>query len=210
MSKGSDTAIVANQYNVELQSFFQNNNVLLFGQSGSGKTTFVQHIQRIVPLRYISMGEMTRSALQYDNDDEIKTLFRRGGKWPVPVIQRIVQPYLGNQAPYVLDGVPKYPDEAQWLSGVISTSPFPTTSVTLNLSTEESYRRQQLRDNSQRPETAVQLTERITTYNENQQAISEILKPFLTNVIEIDVTGATPKQLVGVFIGQLLIGKESV
>jgi putative ribosome biogenesis GTPase RsgA len=54
----------------KIAKFFNTNDVVLFGITGVGKTTFVNHLQMISPLRYISLGEITRNKIMHEKNEQ--------------------------------------------------------------------------------------------------------------------------------------------
>jgi len=184
---------------VAISDFMGKNDLVLMGMTGVGKTTFVNHLAREVPLRYVSLGEITRSAVEYDTDAHVTELMRRGGTWPLDVIVDLVQPYVEIPTPYVLDGVPKHEDEADWLAAHIAERPIPTTALLLWATSAKIDERLARRGGQKRPETPEQITDRITTFSKKYERLMTILRPELNRVIEIDTTMRTPRQIIAQF-----------
>lgn len=185
--------------NAAVAEFIDNNDLLLMGMTGVGKTTFVNHLAREVPLRYISLGEITRSAVEYNTDDRIAELMQRGGTWPLDTIVGLVRPYLDIPTPYVLDGVPKHEDEADWLARHISGRPVPTTALLLRATNNKIDERLTRRSSQERPETPEQIADRISTFSKKYEKLMTILKPELDRLVEIDTTMHTPQEVVAQF-----------
>ncbi|MEI6249381.1 MAG: hypothetical protein WCP00_02145 [bacterium] len=92
------------------------NDVVLFGITRLGKTTFVNHLQMIAHLRYISLGEITRTKIMHEKNECVASLMREWGEWPPKDIQDLISPYIiNNPNTYVLDGVPTHENESEWL-----------------------------------------------------------------------------------------------
>lgn len=178
-----------------LRTFFQTTDVLLFGMSGSGKTTTVRSLQSFVPIRYVSVGEITRAQIQFGKENQIQGLIRKGGKWPLEIIQGIIEPYMNLPTPCVIDGIPKYHDEASWLLDRLRQRDNHLATVTLHLSVDEAQRRQAERDNTGRLETMDQFTERHAVYARHHATIMDILSPALDQSIELDAS-ASPSEIV--------------
>ena len=170
------------------------------GMTGVGKTTFVNHLQRSVPLRYISLGEITRSAINLQKDAEIRSLMEKGGVWPLKTIQDLVEPYIAQSSPFVLDGIPKHIEEADWLVSYMSTRPHQRSAVILTAS-EEVVRRRITDDNERttRPETLKQIEDRIDVFNTRQRAVMLVLDRVLSRTIVLDTTDMNPSDTINKF-----------
>lgn len=180
-----------------LRNFVKTNDILLLGVTGIGKTTFVNHLQRSVPVRYVSLGEITRSKAMYENNTYIASLLEKGGVWPIETIQNILNPYiLDNPTPYILDGAPKHTEEARWIAEHMMAREHEQTAIVLNAPDNIIRERLKLRDQSNRPETNEQIEDRIKTFNEKNGIILEIVHRALSRVIEIDTSNIQPYQIV--------------
>lgn len=162
------------------------------GVMGVGKTTFVDQLQRSVPLRYVSLGAITRSIIAQPGGENISELMQRGGVWPLKTIQDLVKPHLAMPTPYILDGVPRHPEEAEWLAAELEQSSYPTTALILRASRQEVRRRLQTRECLTRPETLEQIEDRVNVYDANYQSIKLILGQTLYRFVEIDTTALSP------------------
>jgi len=176
-----------------VHDFIATNDVILMGMTGVGKTTFISHLQRVTPVRYISLGEITRSAMSHQKDETIRLLMEKGGVWPLEVIQNSIAPYITQPSPYVLDGVPKHVEEAQWLASHMATRPYESSAVILTAS-EEIVRRRIAEDNERvaRPETIEQVEDRIRVFNMRHGAVMNLLHYVLSRTIVLDTSDMSP------------------
>ncbi len=176
-----------------VHDFIATNDVVLMGMTGVGKTTFVNHLQRVTPLRYVSLGEITRSAISHQKDEKVRSLMERGGVWPLETIQGSIIPYITQPSPYILDGVPKHTEEAQWLASHIERRSHESSAIVLTAS-EEIVRRRIAEDNerSARPETVEQIEDRIRVFNTRHGAIMHILHYVLARTIVLDTSDMSP------------------
>jgi len=191
----------------KFEDFFSATNVILLGMSGSGKTTFVQNLQRLARIRYVSIGEITRSQIDFESNESILGLIQKGGKWPLDVVGQLIKPYLFHDSPVMLDGVPKYPDEAKWLANELAESNYPMTTLTLDIDVKTAILRQNSRDNTRRPETTHQLAERIEVYSENRNKIMDILSPEID--ININISDLTPREILQKLASHIILGNKS-
>ena len=177
-----------------LSDLFFTNDVILFGLPGVGKTTLVEHLLREVPLRYVSLGSITRSRVEH-GDEFLAEMVRKGGEWPLEFVLSLVEPYLNTPHPFVLDGFPKHPPEAEWLGRYLRERSRPTKVILLKAS--EKQVRQSAIGRAGRSETAINIEYRIKIFRSNTQPMISILKQDAeAEVIEIDGLTRSPSELV--------------
>ena len=180
----------------KLTNFVDNHDIYLFGPMGVGKTTFVnQFRQKAASVNYISMGAITRSAVA-NNDPEVTQIIQQGGKIPLEIIQTLISPHINTKASYVLDGVPRHIDEAEWIKEHITKRHLGGVALTLSANSDTVMQRIQYRSSAgERAETAERIASRLDVYTTNQEAILKTLEPTLQDVIEIDTTYSSPHEV---------------
>ncbi len=193
-----------------LQTFVSNNDILLMGITGVGKTTLAEHMQRIVGLRYISLGNITRAEIKYYRNAYVAELMREGGVWPFEAVSGLLKPYIEISTPYVLDGIPKHEHEAEWLVKQASNRIWPMIAVILrvSVSTAENRRLESLKY-GQRPETPDQIKDRIDSFVKKEEILMQILSSVLGGVIELDVNGITPGNTVDILSEKLMLSGKA-
>lgn len=170
-----------------LERFFGNNNVVLFGMTGVGKTTLMNGIQRLVPIRYVSLGEISRTTdPRTPQGSQVNFLMERGGTWPISVISGLVEPYLDIKSPFVLDGVPKHPHEAEWLRDYLVQNRRTCAGLVITAAQETIQMRLQLEERAYRPETPEQTQDRIDVYNRNIKTTLALLEPVMPQVLFVE------------------------
>lgn len=184
----------------KVADFIESHDVYLFGPMGVGKTTLVKNIEEVCDVNYVSMGEITRRAVQ-DGDPQITQAIRQGGKLSLDVVQNMVSPYIVAESAYVLDGVPRHPDEAEWVRGHATERSFGAIALTLCADDETVLERIAARssnDNS-RSETPDRVAARLTVYRSNYDAIIRTLRPALQDIIHLDTSGLSPREVFNEF-----------
>jgi adenylate kinase family enzyme len=180
----------------KLTNFVDNHDIYLFGPMGVGKTTFVDRFrQETASVNYISMGAITRNALA-DNEPEITQVIRRGGKIPLHIVRTLISPHINTEISYVLDGVPRHIDEAEWIKEHIVKRHLGGVALTLSANSDTIMQRIQQRSSTgERTETAERIASRLDVYTTNQEAILKTLEPTLQDIIEIDTTYSSPHEV---------------
>ncbi len=193
-----------------LQNFVANSDILLMGVTGVGKTTFVEHLQRNVKLRYVSLGNIVRSEIEYSQNRYIAELMHNGGVWPFEAIRGLLKPYIEQPTPYVLDGIPKHQHEAEWLVDHAYARAWPMVAVILKISipTAEQRRLESLKHGN-RPETSKQIQDRVVSFVENEAILIKTLNSVLRGIIELDVNGITPVTTVNMLADKLIINQST-
>lgn len=180
-----------------LHDFVTNNDILLFGITGIGKTTFINYLQREVPVRYVSLGEVTRSAIAHENNTHIASLIEKGGQWPLETIQDLLNPFIANNpSPYVLDGAPRHLDEAEWMRDHMQRRERDQSAIVLTASEEVIRERLRSRNRAARPETDEHIEERIRDFKNKHDAIMGIVGCALSQTVEIDTSDMQPSEIV--------------
>ena len=182
-----------------LAKFIQEHDIYLLGPMGVGKTTFVSNLRRLADINYISIGDITRRALGAPNPDRIYTI-REKGRIPLSAVRAIISPYLTSKTSYILDGVPRRTDEAEWIKSYIVSRPFRAIALTLSASDEILSRRlahRSLRD--ERPETPERIERRLAVYKSESKKVLGILEPVLFKHIELDTSKLSPTEVVTIF-----------
>jgi adenylate kinase family enzyme len=156
-----------------LASFFSSHDIILLGPPGSGKTTFVEEVGRVCPIRYISIGEITRQLIQL-GDQAIERLLLEGDRWPLQTTTSLVKPYLDISDPFVLDGFPRYHSEARWLADYLLSRPHKRCIVVFSLG--RSILLHRIRRRAGRPETTEAFIRRIDNFEEQIGGILDILE----------------------------------
>ena len=179
-----------------VRDFIAENDVIIMGVTGVGKTTFVEQLMEVAPVRYVSLGEITRSVAVTLEGEHIRELMHRGGMWPLAVIQGLVEPHLAIDTPFVLDGVPKHIEEAEWLTERLTARDHPLAAITLHASRDTVHRRLSNESRLVRPETPEQIADRIAMYDEKYKTLMTIMSGVIDRIIEIDTTALTPAETV--------------
>lgn len=179
------------------------NDILLFGMTGSGKTTLVQNMQRYTPVRYISLGAITRDIAAFEDDEDVASRLREPKAWPLETVSRVLVPYLAVQQPFILDGAPRRVPEAEWFNSTCSQRAYGRLAITL-VSDEATIHGRLGSDESRasRPETAEHIQERVTTFLTDHQAVMSTLRPHLDAEIAINVKDKMPSDIIDEIIGQ--------
>ena len=177
-----------------LTDFVKNNDIYLFGPMGVGKTTLVDNIREVADINYVSMGEVTRSAIR-NGDTRVTDIIQRGGKLPLDAVRDIISPHIGLESSYVLDGVPRHPDEAEWVKEHAMKRRFGAVALTLYADNDTVRDRISVRSASadnERSETPDRIAARLEVYRKNKESIINVLRPALRDIIEIDTSRLTP------------------
>lgn len=179
----------------KVAEYVENHDIYLFGPMGVGKTTLVNNIREITPVNYVSMGEITRSAIA-DNNTEVKQMIEQGGKLPLPAIQRLISPHIDTEDSYILDGVPRHPDEAEWIKSHASRRHLGSIALTLSADSDTILDRiEQRLKSGERSETPDRIAARLAVYENNQIRILEALRPALQEIITLDTSRLTPHEV---------------
>lgn len=188
-----------------LGNFIAENDIYLFGPTGSGKTTLVENIANVAAPNYISIGAITREALA-NGDEEMTSLIARGGKIPLTAVQRLVSPRINVAESYILDGVPRHQDEAVWIHGHMLGRPLGAIALVLQVEEADIRRRIAYRElTSDRKDAADRVAARVQTYNANCGAVLDTLSPALDAIITVETSERTPQDVFNSFLGQIAL-----
>lgn len=186
-----------------IESFITDNDFYLFGPMGVGKSTLVNNISSVCEPNYISIGNIVRDAVER-NEQPITSVIAKGGKIPLEVVRNLVSPYIEAEPSYILDGVPRHPDEALWIKSHIMKRKF--GSIGLVLSADDKTLRKRIQQRaamSNRQETADRIDARLQTYKKNKDDIMDVLTPVFDAIIEIDTSDMPPAVVYRNFTDQL-------
>lgn len=200
----SDRLKIISDRSRALHEIVSDNDILLFGMTGSGKTTFVQNMQRYTPVRYVSLGAITRDIAAFEDDHDVVSRLREPKAWPLETVSRVLDPYLAIQQPFVLDGAPRRVSEAEWFNGECGQRPYGRIAITLVSDEATIYRRLDADESrASRPETTEHIQERVTTFLANHQKVMSTLRPNLDDEVAIEVKDKTPLDMIDEMIEQL-------
>ena len=173
-----------------LKNTLNNNDIYLFGPMGSGKTTLVNSLKDgcSESVNYISIGAIIRERLA-QGDIEATQIIRSGKKMPLEYIIATIDPYISVERSYILDGVPRHTDEAEWIKKHINRREMGALAIILSASTDVLLPR--IRDRKKREsrqEDLERIHNRLTVYYDNIDKITNIIAPSLNEIIEVDAT----------------------
>lgn len=121
---------------------------LLYGPPASGKSTIAKNITEVLPLRYLSIGDITRKEIADDTPNGImfKKYLDEISQYPVKLITNTVEvriaSILKNNDSFLLDGFPKYFEEAETFVDLMQKYKFKINMIIIiNLSLENSLKR---------------------------------------------------------------------
>jgi adenylate kinase family enzyme len=178
-----------------VKDFLKENDIYLFGPMGVGKTTFVSNLRQLVDANYVSIGDITRQALTAPDADPTYSK-RVRGRIPLAAVQAIISPYLNPNSTYILDGVPRHSDEAEWIKAHILNRPYKAVALTLSASDRVIFERIRQRSlHGSRSETAERIARRLEVYKSNYKIVLDILKPVLYKSIELDTSYLLPGEV---------------
>lgn len=182
-----------------VRGFLKETDIYLLGPMGVGKTAFADNLRRLAGVNYISIGDITRRALMAQAVDPVYVK-REKGRIPLAAVQMIVSPYLNPNSSYILDGVPRWPDEAEWIKAHILERPFTAIALTLSASDKIILGRIQQRSlASDRPETPERIARRLEVYRNNCKTVLGILEPVFYKSIELDTSHLSPGEVLEAF-----------
>jgi adenylate kinase family enzyme len=187
-----------------LTEFVMRNDVMVLGMTGVGKTTLVNHLQRLAPLRYVSLGDIVRALESFSEDAELTDLVAAGGVWPFEKVRSIVEPFMDIPTPYVLDGVPKHEHEAEWVASRSGRRRWPLHIISLEAEVGTIRRRLASASRGHRNETVRDVEHRIETFSEKHDRILEVLAPVSAAQITLRTDDLTPDEVVDTLILQLV------
>lgn len=173
-----------------LERTLSRNDIYLFGPMGSGKTTLVDNLKDDCPesVNYVSIGAIIRQKLA-QKDAEATRIIRSGKKMPLAYITATIEPYISTEKSYILDGVPRHADEAEWIKRHANKREMSALAVVLYANTDILLQRIYDRaKNGDRKETPERIRNRLSIYHNNINKIVGIIEPSLDEIIEIDAT----------------------
>lgn len=176
-----------------LESTLNHNDIYLFGPMGSGKTTLVDNLKDSFPesVNYVSIGAIVREKLAQE-DAEATRIIESGKKIPLSYVAATINPYISTERSYILDGVPRHIDEAEWIKIHIDQREMGALAVILSANTNVLLQRIYDRArNGDRKETSERIRNRLSVYQDNINKIIDIIEPSLDEIIEIDATASS-------------------
>lgn len=166
--------------------------IILLGVPGSGKSTQGQFLSERGKLKWISMGEI----LRHKADKKQKERMLKGelldSQETIEILHAELKE-LGDKPELVLDGFPRYPEQAEWLLDQ-SSKGLVKLSALIHLFADESVVEKRLMARGRIDDTPATIANRFEIYQQTFQPIIALLKSNGVNILEINAD-QTPDEI---------------
>ncbi len=158
--------------------------IILLGGPGTGKSTQGQLLVNRGKLRWISMGEIFREKA---NDEQKKQMLE--GKLldsaeTIKILELELQE-LGDEPELILDGFPRYREQAEWLLGQYIENKIKVSAV-VNLYADKEVVKKRLMNRGRPDDSAETILNRFDVHEQTSMPVIEVLRAGGISILQIN------------------------
>jgi len=181
--------------------------IILLGGPGTGKSTQGQLLVDRGKLRWISMGEIFREKATSEQHQQMQEGKLMDSKETIQLLDVELRE-LGDNPELVLDGFPRYKDQAEWLLEQHSTNRLRVSAV-INLCAAKEVVKERLMSRGRADDSEETISNRFDVYEQTSRPAVGVLKDGGIPVLQINADQAPEEILNDIVAGLKGVGIEA-